>query len=208
MEPFETQVQQDSNPVITDPVGFPAASSAPKKKSKMWIVVLILFVIAIAVITFIVFKGSRQTSDDTQSLSPTSLPVTDENPTPEPTATTVAVSKDNLKVQVLNGTGVAGEAALLQTKLKNLGYTNVDTGNATETTTTTTVAFGSTVSQDVITEVTSLLKKTYTSVVTSNTAPTGFDIQITVGTRTGATSATAAPANTSATTAPTATPAQ
>lgn len=208
MEPFDTQVQQDSNSVISDPVGFPAASSAPKKKSKMWIIVLILFVIAIAVITFIVFKGSRQTTDDTQSLSPTSLPVTDDNssPTPEATPTPAAVSKGSLKVQVLNGTGVAGEAAFLQTKLKNLGYTNVDTGNATETTTTTTVAFGSSVSQDVITEITALLKKTYTNVVTSSTAPDGFDIQVTVGSRSGAaTSATTAP---SASASPTATPAQ
>jgi hypothetical protein len=50
-------------------------------------------------------------------------------PTPSPTGGTAA-NKNALTVSVLNGSGVSGVAAEMKTKLTDLGYTVVSTGNA------------------------------------------------------------------------------
>ncbi|KKR84041.1 MAG: hypothetical protein UU32_C0051G0002 [Candidatus Woesebacteria bacterium GW2011_GWB1_41_10] len=51
--------------------------------------------------------------------------------TPEPTTAPVTeVKREDLKVQVLNGSGVSGAAAQAKTLLEGLGYLDVETGNA------------------------------------------------------------------------------
>ena len=59
-----------------------------------------------------------------------------ETPTPEPTEVpptptpTVEVKKDTVSIQVLNGTGVAGQASGVKTLLEGQGYKGITTGNA------------------------------------------------------------------------------
>jgi hypothetical protein len=101
---------------------------------------------------------------------------------------------------VLNGTGVPGEAAYLQTQLKSLGYSSIDVGNASnQSATQTEIVYLSTVSSSLVTELETKLKPLYTSVVSREGTPTGGkDIEITTGPRknTGST-ATATPKSSS-----------
>jgi hypothetical protein len=50
-------------------------------------------------------------------------------PTSFPTPTS-ALSRNDLTVQILNGTGIPGVAGVLKDKLEGLGYSAVSTGNA------------------------------------------------------------------------------
>lgn len=194
-------------PTSNEPVGFPGAMPAPSTQPTSngnwkWLVILILFLIVIGAVTFFVFKSSRGVSTENASPTPAATDMSNvATPVPSPSAT--PADKTQLKIQVLNGTGIAGEAGLLTSALKALGYTDITAGNAsTQNATDTQVTFASTVSQDVVTEITNKLKDMYTSVTTGNSTLSGFDIQVVTGVRKGQTTqASASPS-------PSATPAQ
>ncbi|HEX6977617.1 MAG TPA: LytR C-terminal domain-containing protein [Patescibacteria group bacterium] len=190
-----------SNPTVPESVSFPGAMPPAKKKSNKWIYIVIVFVIIIGVIAFLVFKGSQAGSEEATT-EPTDLATPSQTVEPTPTATPASVTKDEIKIQVLNGTGIAGEAAYLVNQLKPLGYTSTTTGNSdTSSATATKVTFATKISSDVVTEITSQLKSIYQSVETDTSSSlTSTDIQIITGLRKGAT------ANPSST--PTPTPAQ
>ena len=204
----ETQQPQVQQPM--EPVGFPGANrpvATQPKKSWKWLIILVLFLVVIGGVTFFVFKSSKSGSTLGENTDET-LGITDslisETPLESPTPTPEAVDKAEVRVQVLNGTGIAGEAGVLSDQLKNLGYTEVKTGNASsQSETDTTVTFSTTLSQDVVTEITEKLNGLYTSVKT-NTGSTSsdFDIEIITGLRKGQTAQPAA----TATEAPTDTP--
>src|SRR5258708_199334 len=185
-------------PTSNEPVGFPGAMPTPASQPTSngnwkWLVILILFLVVIGAVTFFVFKSSRGVSSEA-SPTPTATDMANVA-TPTATATAAPVDKTQLKIQVLNGTGIAGEAGLLSDALKALGYTNVTSGNAsTQNATSTQVTFASTVSSDVVAEITNKLKDLYTNVTTGNSTLSGSDIQIVTGVRKGQTvQATATP---------------
>lgn len=183
-------------------VGFPGASTMPQqstssapKKNWKWLIVLILFLIVIGGVTFFVFQSSRTASDIEESPTPDTSSLTNiatPSPTQTPEESSEPVDKAQIKIQVLNGTGIAGEAGILSDALEELGYTEVTTGNASDDSATDTlVTFGSGVGNATVSEITKELNGMYTSVKT-NTGDTGdYDIQITTGTRKGSTTAPA-----------------
>ncbi len=203
----ETQQPQVQQPM--EPVGFPGANrpvATQPKKSWKWLIILVLFLVVIGGVTFFVFKSSKSGSTLGENTDET-LGITDslisETPLESPTPTPEAVDKAEVRIQVLNGTGIAGEAGVLSDQLKNLGYTEVKTGNASsQSETDTTVTFSTTLSQDVVTEITEKLNGLYTSVKT-NTGSTSsdFDVEVITGLRKGQTAqpeatATEAPTDT------------
>lgn len=54
----------------------------------------------------------------------------DEDVTPTKSAGSTTLDKSSLVIQVLNGSGISGEAGKVQASLEDLGYTDVTTGNA------------------------------------------------------------------------------
>ncbi len=205
-----SQMQEDlKNPSHDNSsVGFPGTNQVQQPQSSKnwkWLLVLILFLVVIGGVTFFVFKSSRSATSLEESPTPdTSLTnFATPDPTPSPSSTPAA-DKSTIKIEVLNGTGIAGEAGLLSDALKDLGYTSVTTGNASnQNATETVVMFSPTIDQAVITEITGKLKELYTTVTTDNTKPADSDIEITTGLRKGQSSATASPA---ASTSPSSTP--
>lgn len=190
-------------------VGFPGSmpqSVAPRPKSNKWIyIAIIIFLLIIALITFLVFRGSS-TSGEEELVEGTPVPTIEA--TSSPTPTPAPIGKDKVKIQVLNGTGVAGEAGFLQTQLKSLGYKIVDTGNSEKSdATSTTVNFSSGVDPVVVEEITTKLKALYKTVDTNtSSSSTTHDIVITTGPRKTA-AATSTPAATkSPSPSPTSTP--
>ncbi len=91
-------------------------------------------------------------------------------------------SKADAKVEVLNGSGVAGQASKVKEQLVTLGYQNIETGNATESgATSTTVGLSSKVSDPAKSELKTILEKAFSKVVFDNNPDAGFDISIVTG---------------------------
>jgi len=103
--------------------------------------------------------------------------------TPSPTAEAV-IARENISIQILNGTGIAKEASYLQGILAALGYKKIEASNAPNTNfTDTEVSFKTGISQGVKNEITKELEKVYRK-VNSTTASTGtYDVKITTGLR-------------------------
>lgn len=82
--------------------------------------------------------------------------------TPPPTPSTAVVSKDKVKILILNGTGIKGQAGKVQVSLEGLGYKLIDVEIAKEGGETTTIAYKSgVISVEGLEEVKILLEKTY-----------------------------------------------
>lgn len=184
------------NPQENQPVGFPGTVQTPQKESGKnwkWLIVLVLFLVVIGGVTFFVFKSSRTASTLEESPTPDTSNLTNlatPQPTSTPSSSPSTIDKSQIKIQVLNGTGIAGEAGFLSDKLKALGFTNITTGNApTQGGSDTQVTFSKTTDSDIVTQITSKLNEIYTNVTTNNSALSGYDIQIVVGLRKGQTQA-------------------
>jgi len=85
--------------------------------------------IASIIIWFVLSKSNSATiQNPTDDITPTVAVAT---PTSTPIPTIVEISK-KLKIQVLNGTDINGQAAVLKTQLTNLGFTSIAVGNSKE----------------------------------------------------------------------------
>lgn len=186
-------------------VTFPG--SQPKaKKSKAPIIVIILIILALIIggIWYFVFRGASE-SIVTSDITPSPM-----NELSTPTPTIEAVNKDEIKIEILNGTGISGAAGDLKDELEGIGYSGIEVGNASnQDNTATEITFTSSVPQSIQDELVSELEKTYKSVDTSTGSLDEFDIQIITGIPIGYQSptpkpkATVAPTGTSVTATPT-----
>ncbi len=184
---------------------------ARKGKSKKYLILLAILAIG-ALGVFLIIKGiSSGESSGEPSPSATTLGFV-KTPSPTPTAESQSeVDKATVDIQILNGTGIGGEAKFLQTKLEALGYKKIEAGNADKTTyEDTQVTFSSEVPESVVKEITQLLESTYKKVTAKTSKTLKVDVQIITGLRSGQTpkaSASATPAATpSSTSSPTPTP--
>lgn len=89
--------------------------------------VLALIVLAI-IIWFLFFRRSSQDVLETPQVTPTEV-LERVSPTVEPTEA-VEVKISDLKIQVLNGSGIAGEAGKVAKLLEGVGFQDIETRNA------------------------------------------------------------------------------
>ncbi len=173
------------------PVSFPQPAR-PKKKVGVKIAILIVLLLLIGGVVWVLIGSENPFSGSTTTPTPTialhELPTNTPSPTPQ------EVNKEDLKVSILNGTGVPGEAALLQKEFEKLGFKIIETGNAdNKNYTKTEVSFSTRVSDDVKTDITAKLQGLYTDVTVSDTIPTGTDIKVITGLRKGQKSLSGSP---------------
>lgn len=179
--------EETRNPVETTESPAPTHDffGAPKEKKSNVAVPIAIVVILLLLVGGVFFFVKSRTASVEPSPSPNvETPViTEQTPSPSP-----SVSKESIKIKILNGTGTAGEAALLKDKLSSAGYTNVEAGNASrQDYTDSQVAFDSDVPQSVRDEIASVLKSTYKGVKETSGVGTGFDVEIITGLRIGVT---------------------
>lgn len=180
--------QQASQPQAN--VGFP---QPPKKKSSFpkWILGVIGVLLIAIVGGFFLYQnytGSAEPSP-TPSVgglstfatpSPTQTPDV-ATPTPQP------VDKSEISIQVLNGTGIAGEASFLSGELQELGYENIVAENADDQNETrTTVTYSERIGEAESEEITERLNEVYERVRTRRGDTGEYDIVIITGPRSGA----------------------
>lgn len=208
----EQSNQTESQPASTPEVGFPTPQGRSKKSSGKWIFLVLGLVLLIGGIVFLVSRNNKIGSGEAtpgpavqEELS--TPPAVEESQTPTPSP----VAKEEVTIQIQNGTGITGEASYLQGILKSLGYSDIKAGNAvTQDATTTTITFKSTLSQAVVDEITTKLKGIYEKVETKTSSSTTYDVVIVTGLRKGATAKPVATASSSptSTASPSSTPAQ
>jgi hypothetical protein len=194
-------------------VGFPSPQNHPEEQSKggimKWIIALIVIVIIIAGGIFAIrnFSGGESTDDASptpNTLSSFATPTS--TPTPTAAATPTPKPKSEVKVQILNGTGKAGEASFLKDEMEKLGYSDIEAANAdSQDETVTTFSFDKDLSDDYVTEITKKLEEIYQDVRVRRSSLTDFDVSILTGPRKG-TSATSESPTPSGSATPTASP--
>ena len=99
-------------------------------------VFIITAAIASIIIWFALNKNNPTTvQNPTSEVTPTIAVAT---PTSAPTPTVAEISK-KLKIQVLNGTDINGQAAVLKTELTKMGFTSIAVGNGKDKVTANTI---------------------------------------------------------------------
>lgn len=176
--------QETAETPAQKPVQSPPQPMRKEGGSKKWLI-LIIVVLLIAAGIYLIVRGITGSSSSQPSPTPSFAPIE----TPTPTASSEPVDKSTVSISVENGTGIANEASYLQGKLANLGYTDVEVGNAdSQDNSTTTVTFSSTLGSSAVDEITKELEDIYEDVnVNTSRSQTDFDVIIITGLRKGQT---------------------
>jgi len=198
--------EQEVAPVQENPssgVSFPTVGT-PRKSSGGKTLLIIGILILVGVLGFVIYRSAGGGEESTAEPTPfdnLTQPEPVETSTPSSTATAKPADKSKVTIEVQNGTGITGEAAYLQTQLKNLGYTNITAGNASsQDATATTVTFAKSLASGIVDELTKKLKDLYQNVTVKTATTATKDVVVITGLRKGATakpSATATPTSTS-----------
>lgn len=148
------------------------------------IIVLLLIAVGLAAGGFYYYKNNSTAPSAEEKQTPETQSSPTLTPSPEPTKTTEDLKKYSLNV--LNGSGVSGEAKKVSDMLVENGFKEAKTGNASKTDyTKTEVALKKDVPEAVFTAIKTALDKSY-DVVKSEKAlddKSTYDIVITVGTK-------------------------
>lgn len=190
--------------------GPPQASSfnQPNKvkasSGSKWLLIFIgLLILGGAGIFFFTKSSSEAIPTPTPSFNVTPIE-NKETSTPTPTKSPEPVKKSEVSIEIQNGTGITGEAKLLQDKLKALGYTDITVGNASSTDNTeTTVTFLKTLSQTAQDEIKKELESFYKTVNVKTSTTQKSDVVIITGLRGNQTAKPSATATSSASPTPT-----
>lgn len=172
--------------------GPPQASSfqtptKPKNSSSKWVIIFIgLLILGGAGIFFFTKSSGEAIPSPTPSFGV--VPIDEPETTPVPTKSPEPVKKSDVSIEILNGTGISGEAKLLSDKLKTLGYSDITAGNAETTNNTeTTVTFAKTLSQTVQDEIKKELDSFYKTVNVKTSSTQKSDVVVITGLRAGQT---------------------
>lgn len=155
---------------------------------------LIIIILLVVVIVGVLFFKSRSTQESSTTEvttptvqlteTPTLAPTSTVTPTPRSSPTPTLSPKQKIKLQILNGTGAAGDAAFLKSKLTNEGYGTFTLGNSDNASSDaqSQVTFYSPFPQNLRIDFVSLLQTLYASVSSSvATGAANFDAVVVTG---------------------------
>lgn len=103
--------------------------------------------------------------------------------TPSPTSNlkTSSIKKEEIKIKVLNGSGVKGQAAKMKDLLEKLGFKDIEIGSADDPQEVTEGNFGSEIPNDIKKEIRESLEKIYQKVDEKDNENSDFNILIVTG---------------------------
>lgn len=187
----EIQTESVEQPVPEDK---PEVQEVEHKKDSIFqkefssIYLVLLGIILMAAVTFwgVISFGYIQNPLKKENEATSAVQTPQSTPKKSPSTTESSESakpKKELTIQILNGSGIAGQAGELKLKLADLGYENIEVGNAEDRTNTkTTVTFSKNVSNKDKDGITKELEKTFEKVeVLEQTGKSEFDAVITTG---------------------------
>lgn len=175
----------------------------PKKSSHkgVWFGIFLLFIFVLAAggyaaykfgyLTRIINKVNPKTVQQPESTTSGNLNKPDSNATitsestnsaqTETSTKSAELKRDQIKAEVLNGSGIAGQAAKVKDQLIELGYANVTTDNNPEATASSYVEFSSTLTQTLKDQILADLKKIISTLTTSEKESTTTDFTLILG---------------------------
>lgn len=177
-EEANNQAPQEENASEEKPnkdVSFPRRKEekGSKKGLKILVIVIVIFIAGAAY-----YLLTEPAIDREVAVTPT--PVREISPAP--TLMVEEIVRDEMAINILNGTGISGAAGDLRGELEGLGYSNVEAGNAkSQDYESTEVTFDSTVPSAVRDEITDLLNSIYKDVEVSSSSLDGVDVEIVTG---------------------------
>lgn len=176
----QSEVAQQGPPQASS---FNNPSKAKNNGSKWLIIFIALLILGGAGIFFFTNSANDPIATPTPSFGV--VPIEDKpTSTPVPTKTPEPVKKDTVTIEIQNGTGITGEAKLLQDKLETLGYSEITVGNAPTTDNTeTTVTFKKTLAQANQDELKKELESFYKTVNVKTSTSQTKDVVIITGLR-------------------------
>lgn len=165
---------------------------------KKWIVIIVVAILLGAGVAGFLYM--RSSSTQTASVTPTPAPIAQEPlPTEEP-----EVNKEDLKIKILNGSGVVGEATKVKTLLEGADFVIDSTGNADKYDyTTSEIQAKASVPSSISGEISELMETDYTTDIVELEESEDVDIIVIIGTRKNAPTAKPTSGETSVTTKPT-----
>lgn len=114
----ETEQEKEEKPSVRSYVSYPTKND---RKRTTYIVLIAAALLLIGGGLFV----SGRLGGSPEEPAPTITPIATAEPTPEP-----ELRREDLRLQILNGGGVAGAASKAQQHLEGLGYNVADVGNA------------------------------------------------------------------------------
>ncbi len=122
---MDNQIPSFANQPVTGNIG----NMSKKKKNSSMLVVIITILIIVAVAGFILIRSRKQNNQTQATVTGTATKETTPIPSPTP-----QIDKQSVKIQVLNGTGMPGQAASVITDLTKAGFNpnNIQADNASD----------------------------------------------------------------------------
>lgn len=158
-------------------VGFPQIKEEKKGKGKIIFILLAILALAAVGVWLVFGKGLKNESSDAEPI-PSVFEVEESTPTPTP----VEIERDEVSIQILNGSGIGGAAGDLQEEVEELGYSDIEVGNASsQDYETTEVIFSSGLAEGVKDEIIDKLKEIYKDVDSEIGDAGKYDIKIITG---------------------------
>lgn len=100
------------------------------KNNKRTFLLLLILVFIVAYLMFVL--NSKNTNSKQEKPKTIASKIMPTQIKPLPTATPISkINREEITIQILNGTGKAGTASILSDLLRSKGYANIETGNAT-----------------------------------------------------------------------------
>ena len=122
---MDNQIPSFANRPVTGNIG----NLPKKKKNSSMLVVIVTILIIVAVAGFILIRSRKQNKQTQATVAGTATEETTPMPSPTP-----QIDKQSVKIQVLNGTGMPGQAASVITDLTKAGFNpdNIQANNASD----------------------------------------------------------------------------
>jgi hypothetical protein len=152
-----------------------------KINKKVFVFVFIIILIVSAAIFLL-----KEPNIEVEPL-PESEPVEEEVQEPTTTPSQESLKRESIRIEILNGTGIAKQAANFEEELNNLGYEDIEVGNVSkdETYENTEVTYSPSVDERVKDEINQILNDLYEDVTEDGSDLGDFDIRVIVGLRKG-----------------------
>jgi hypothetical protein len=157
---------------------------SPKRKFPKKVIIIVVILALFGAGGWFLFGGDQGESESELEITDTQIEEFEDTTTPTPKK--VQIDRSEVEIEVLNGTGIAKEASYLQGKLRDLGYTEIETGNASDQDyEEAIVTFSSSLAEEAVDEITEELEDIYPELETKTSKSLDVDVQVITGLRKG-----------------------
>ena len=160
----------------------PLGNKTETKRTKLLIIIFVVLLIAFVVLFILTRAQTKPAPTRVKSVTqpiiiPTSFPTVSLTVTP-----LVTSAPENIKINILNGSGKAGQADLLRQDLNKIDFTTVDiAASVLSSSKTTMIGFTTSTPADIKQKIFELVKIRYPDISIQDSESSVYDVVITIG---------------------------